>query len=120
MGENVDTLKTGIEQINHALMAFVMLLMKIAPFGIFCLVTARFGAAQAEGKLGEVIQQTGWYMMTVLSGLGIHALVTLPVIFLVLYSQKSLSVPLANVPSRSDCLQYGQLVSHSTRHDGMR
>jgi Na+/H+-dicarboxylate symporter len=58
-----------------------MLLMKIAPFGIFCLVTARFGAAQAEGKLGEVIQQTGWYMMTVLSGLGIHALVTLPVIF---------------------------------------
>jgi len=81
LGENVDTLKTGIEQINHALMAFVMLLMKIAPFGIFCLVTARFGAAQAEGKLGEVIQQTGWYMMTVLSGLGIHALVTLPVIF---------------------------------------
>ncbi len=81
LGENVDTLKTGIEQINHALMAFVMLLMKIAPFGIFCLVTARFGAAQAEGKLVEVIQQTGWYMMTVLSGLAIHALVTLPVIF---------------------------------------
>lgn len=81
LGENVDTLKTGIEQINHALMAFVMLLMKVAPFGIFCLVTARFGEAQAEGKLGEVIQQTGWYMMTVLSGLGIHALVTLPVIF---------------------------------------
>ncbi|MDB4419451.1 dicarboxylate/amino acid:cation symporter [bacterium] len=81
LGENVDTLKTGIEQINHALMAFVMLLMKVAPLGIFCLVTARFGQAQAEGKLGDVIQQTGWYMMTVLSGLGIHALVTLPVIF---------------------------------------
>ena len=81
LGGKVDTLKTGIEQLNHALMAFVMLLMKIAPVGIFCLVTARFGQAQAEGKLGEVFQQTGWYMMTVLSGLGIHALVTLPVIF---------------------------------------
>ncbi|MGB1817542.1 MAG: dicarboxylate/amino acid:cation symporter, partial [Rubripirellula sp.] len=81
LGGKVDTLKTGIEQLNHALMAFVMLLMKIAPVGIFCLVTARFGQAQAEGKLGEVFQQTGWYMITVLSGLGIHALVTLPVIF---------------------------------------
>ncbi|MAI33017.1 MAG: sodium:dicarboxylate symporter [Planctomycetaceae bacterium TMED240] len=81
LGENVDTLKTGIEQINHALMAFVMLLMKVAPIGIFCLVTAKFGAAHEKGELGDVFQQTGWYMMTVLSGLGIHALVTLPVIF---------------------------------------
>ncbi len=81
LGENVDTLKTGIEQINHALMAFVMLLMKVAPLGIFCLVTARFGEAQAAGELGEVIQQTGWYMLTVLSGLGFHALVTLPLMF---------------------------------------
>ena len=81
LGENVDALKTGIEQINHALMAFVMLLMKIAPLGIFCLVTARFGEAQSEGELGQVIQQTGWYMMTVLTGLGLHALVTLPLLF---------------------------------------
>ena len=78
LGENVETLKTGIEQINHALMAFVMLLMKVAPIGIFCLVTARFGEAQAAGELGDVIRQTGWYMVTVLSGLGFHALVTLP------------------------------------------
>ncbi|MGB0599881.1 MAG: dicarboxylate/amino acid:cation symporter [Rubripirellula sp.] len=80
LGENVQVLKTGIEQINHALMAFVMLLMKVAPFGIFCLVTARFGEAQAKGELGEVIEQTGWYMITVLSGLGLHALVTLPIL----------------------------------------
>ena len=81
LGEDVDALKTGIEQINHALMAFVMLLMKIAPLGIFCLVTARFGEAQSEGELVQVIQQTGWYMMTVLTGLGLHALVTLPLLF---------------------------------------
>lgn len=80
LGENVQVLKTGIEQINHALMAFVMLLMKVAPFGIFCLVTARFGEAQANGELGEVIEQTGWYMITVISGLGLHALVTLPIL----------------------------------------
>jgi Na+/H+-dicarboxylate symporter len=80
LGENVQILKTGIEQINHALMAFVMLLMKVAPLGIFCLVTARFGEAQAKGELMEVIEQTGWYMITVLSGLGVHALVTLPIL----------------------------------------
>ncbi|MEE2937603.1 MAG: dicarboxylate/amino acid:cation symporter [Planctomycetota bacterium] len=80
LGENVQILKTGIEQINHALLAFVMLLMKVAPFGIFCLVTARFGEAQAEGELIEVIEQTGWYMITVIGGLGLHALVTLPIL----------------------------------------
>ncbi|MDG2223640.1 MAG: dicarboxylate/amino acid:cation symporter [Rubripirellula sp.] len=80
LGENVQVLKTGIEQINHALMAFVMLLMKVAPFGIFCLVTARFGEAQSKGELGEIVQQTGWYMITVVSGLGLHALVTLPIL----------------------------------------
>lgn len=80
LGENVDILKTGIEQINHALMAFIMLLMRIAPLGIFCLVTARFGEARADGELRQVISQTGWYMLTVLTGLGLHALVTLPIL----------------------------------------
>jgi Na+/H+-dicarboxylate symporter len=78
LGENVTILKTGVEQINHALMAFVMLLMKVAPLGIFCLITARFGEAQAAGELMSEIRQIGWYMMTVVSGLGIHALITLP------------------------------------------
>jgi len=76
----VDVLKSGIEQINLALMAFVLLLMKVAPIGIFCLVTARFGEAQAEGKFAEVMQQTGWYVLTIIVGLGIHAFVTLPAI----------------------------------------
>ena len=80
LGENVDILKRGIEQANHALMAFIMLLMRIAPLGIFCLVAARFGEAQAEGELGAMVQQTGWYMLTVLIGLGLHAFVTLPML----------------------------------------
>jgi solute carrier family 1 (high affinity glutamate transporter) protein 1 len=77
---NVDVLKSGIEQINTALMAFVLLLMKVAPIGIFCLVTSRFGEAQAEGQFLEVMQQTGWYVLTILVGLGIHAMITLPAI----------------------------------------
>jgi len=78
MGERVKTLTDMIVQVNDALLSFVMLLMKLAPLGIFCLVTARFGEAQAEGKFLEVISQTGLYVVSVLTGLGLHALVVLP------------------------------------------
>ena len=55
--------------------------MKIAPIGIFCLVASRFGEAQAKGEFLEELGRIGWYFSTVLVGLGIHALVTLPLIF---------------------------------------
>ena len=80
MGESVSAITTIITQTNAALMSFVLLLMNIAPLGIFCLVAARFGEANANGTLITEIQQTGWYMLTVISGLGIHALFTLPLI----------------------------------------
>jgi len=79
----VDVLKTGIEQINTALMSFVLLLMKVAPIGIFCLVTARFGEAHADGEFVAVLKQTGWYVLTILVGLGIHAFITLPAILFI-------------------------------------
>lgn len=80
MGSKVDTLTKLIGQVNDAMMSFILLLMKLAPMGIFCLVAARFGQAQAEGKFIEVLNQTGLYVLTVLSGLAIHALVILPLI----------------------------------------
>lgn len=81
MGSRVTNLVSMIEQINDALMSFILLIMKISPLGIFCLVAARFGQAQAEGKLVEVLSQTGWYVLTILVGLGIHAFCVLPFIF---------------------------------------
>jgi Na+/H+-dicarboxylate symporter len=81
MGSQVDAIKDVIEQSNHALMNFVLLLMKLAPLGIFCLVASRFGEAQMEGKFVQELQQIGWYVLTVLLGLGFHAFVTLPLIF---------------------------------------
>lgn len=80
MGERVHAITQMIVQVNDALLAFILFLMKLAPFGIFCLVTARFGQAQAEGALGEVVLRTGAYFATVIAGLAVHALVTLPVI----------------------------------------
>lgn len=84
MGTRVTALTGMIDQVNDALMSFVMLLMKIAPLGIFCLVAARFGEAQAEGNLGDRLAQMSWYMATVLTGLAIHSLITLPLILYIL------------------------------------
>ena len=80
MGPRVQAFTEIIVQVNEALLSFILLLMKLAPFGIFCLVTARFGEAQAGGNLGAVLQQTGAYFGTVLAGLGVHAFLTLPLI----------------------------------------
>ena len=80
MGSRVTAISQMIVQVNDALLAFILLLMRLAPIGIFCLVTARFGKAQAEGNLMDVLQQTGAYFSTVLAGLAVHALLTLPLI----------------------------------------
>ena len=80
MGERVTAINQMIIQINDALLSFILLLMKVAPLGIFCLVTARFGEAQAEGNLLDVVRQTGAYFFTVLAGLAVHAFVTLPLL----------------------------------------
>lgn len=80
MGDRVQSITSMIGQLNEAMMNFVLLLMNIAPIGIFCLVASKFGIAQAEGKFLDVLQETAGFIFTVLAGLGTHALVTLPLI----------------------------------------
>jgi len=80
MGERAKTLTTLIEAANDALLSFVMLLMKFAPIGIFCLVASQFGKFFAAPDPWAQMSGIGLYMVTVLTGLGIHALVVLPLI----------------------------------------
>lgn len=80
MGARSEIIANFVVAINDALMSFVLLLMKLAPIGIFCLVAGRFGKAQAEGQFLALLQIQFYYMFTVLSGLFIHALITLPLI----------------------------------------
>ena len=80
IGSRVEIITNIIVQTNEAFISFVLLLMKAAPIGIFCLVASRFGEAQAEGEFLQVLRQLGLYVTTVLAGLGFHALVTLPTI----------------------------------------
>ena len=80
LGSRVKGLCEMIDQSAHALLHFVQLLMKLAPVGVFCLVTARFGKAHASGHFLDELSQMAWYMLTVLLGLTVHAFVTLSVI----------------------------------------
>ena len=84
MGKRSETIAALIIGINDALMSFIMLLMKVAPIGIFCLVAARFGIAQMEGQFVDLLGTLAGYMATVLIGLGIHAFITLPAILYLL------------------------------------
>ena len=42
LGKEAETITSLVVAINDALMSFILLLMKLAPLGIFCLVAARF------------------------------------------------------------------------------
>ena len=81
LGTKVDDMTELISEVNTALMSFVMLLMNLAPVGIFCLVASRFGEAQAKGEFIETLSQTGSFVLTVLLGLGAHLFGTLPLLY---------------------------------------
>lgn len=80
MGTRVESIINFVRQMNEALMAFILVVMRFAPLGIFCLVAARFGQANILGNFFEELRKTGSYSLTVLLGLGVHALITLPAI----------------------------------------
>lgn len=81
MGERGRPMIRFFESFNEAIMKIVHLVVWYAPIGIASLLMARMGAAGAEFWEVE-IKQLGWYMGTVLGGLGIHVLITLPLIYL--------------------------------------
>ncbi|MBT5707634.1 MAG: dicarboxylate/amino acid:cation symporter [Verrucomicrobia bacterium] len=80
LGAKVKAVSDIIVATNDALLNFVMILMKFAPIGIFCLVAANFGEAFQNGVFLQTISNLGSYMLVVLGGLFIHFLITLPLI----------------------------------------
>lgn len=77
LGDRSETISSLVLSINDALMSFILLLMKLAPLGIFCLVAARFSNAQLDGQFLTLLQTQAWYMTSVIVGLSIHAVLTL-------------------------------------------
>ncbi|QDT15846.1 dicarboxylate/amino acid:cation symporter [Alienimonas californiensis] len=80
MGAAVGTVTKFVTEANDVLMKFVLLVMWTAPLGVFCLVAGQFGEAAADGDFAGEMAKVGWYSATVLTGLAVHAFVTLPLI----------------------------------------
>ena len=86
LGEKGKPLVAVIDAGNAVMVGMVRLLMWTAPMGIYGLVAGRFGQAIAEGGQQAFVDQllaVGRYVVTVLVGLGIHALIVLPLLLLV-------------------------------------
>ena len=66
------------EGINLAMMKIVTIVIYFAPVGVFALI----GGIVAENRdsLDQLVSGMGWYILTVLIGLTIHAVITLPII----------------------------------------
>ncbi len=77
LGEVAAPVIAFFKGVNEAMMKLVMLLMLVAPLGIFGLVAGRFARA---GDLRELASGVGAYMATVLLALLIHGALVLPAI----------------------------------------
>ncbi|XP_052088806.1 excitatory amino acid transporter-like [Mytilus californianus] len=78
MGEEAQLMINFFTILNEIIMRMVTIVMWYSPVGIMFLVTGKILSLEDPGAVGE---RLGMYMVTVLSGLFIHALVTLPLIY---------------------------------------
>jgi Na+/H+-dicarboxylate symporter len=82
LGERGTRVLAVIDGLNEAFMKLVHLIMWLAPLGIFALVGSRLGAAVAAGTFYDEMARLGGYFLTVLAGLAVHGLVTLPLLLI--------------------------------------
>uniref|UniRef100_A0A7E4VQ72 Amino acid transporter n=1 Tax=Panagrellus redivivus TaxID=6233 RepID=A0A7E4VQ72_PANRE len=66
--------------LDKAIMKLVMLIMWYSPVGIMCLI---MGKILGIHDLGDTARMLAMYMVTVLTGLAIHSLITLPIVFFI-------------------------------------
>ena len=66
--------------VNDAILNMVRLLMIVMPVGIFAMIAGRLGEAGGWSQFFPELLQLGKYALTVVSGLLVHAIVTLPLI----------------------------------------
>ena len=118
MDAKVDTLKQIISQANDALMVFVLLLMRLAPLGIFCLVAARFWEAQAKGQFLDELKSIGDLRGDRTRRLGDSRLHHATSDLLDIHTAKSLRLRFPDGAGLVDRVFHSQLVGHATRDDG--
>ena len=80
LGEKGKLVISVFDGINIAIMKIVHLVMYFAPLGVFALVSSKLGAAGGGDLFLAELLKIGKFAITVILGLMIHALITLPAI----------------------------------------
>ncbi len=78
LGDKGKPVLAVFEGINEAMMKIVILIIYFGPIGVFALIGGI--VAENRGSLEQLATGLGWYFATVLIGLGIHGIITLPII----------------------------------------
>ncbi len=80
LGEKGKLVISVFDGINIAIMKIVHLVMYVAPLGVFALIASKLGAAGGGDMFLAELLKVGKFAATVILGLLIHAVVTLPAI----------------------------------------
>lgn len=88
LGTEADTMIKFFVILNEIVMRLVVICMWYSPIGIASLIVAKILAIQ---DMYTVAQQLGLYMLTVITGLLIHAIITLPGIYFIVTRKNPLS-----------------------------
>ena len=91
LGEKGKLVISVFDGINIAIMKIVHLVMYFAPLGVFALISSKLGAAGGGDLFLAELLKIGKFAVTVISGLLIHALITLPAILYFVAKQNPLT-----------------------------
>ena len=91
LGEKGKLVISVFDGINIAIMKIVHLVMYFAPLGVFALISSKLGAAGGGGLFLAELLKIGKFAVTVILGLMIHALITLPAILYFVAKQNPLT-----------------------------
>jgi len=91
LGEKGKLVISVFDGINIAIMKIVHLVMYFAPLGVFALISSKLGAAGGGDLFLAELLKIGKFAATVISGLLIHALITLPIILYFVAKQNPLT-----------------------------
>lgn len=93
-GRTTERLRDLFQDGFQVMMAMTMAIIRLAPFGVFFLMLY---ATATQGA--EIFRLLGWYMLTVLCALAIHAFVVLPLILRFVAKRKPLEFARAMSPA---------------------
>jgi Na+/H+-dicarboxylate symporter len=76
-GERARPVAAFFDALNEAMMRLVSWIMLLTPLGVLGLVAGRLGEAGGGGAIAGELVAVAWHVVTVLAGLGLHALLLL-------------------------------------------